>query len=166
VALPLGLHVIDYQVKGELFSENENSSVRDADLKVKIKFNKSTERLFELEFIIKGTVMLECDRCLEMFEHKVAVKEMLYVKLGTAYLEEADNTIVWPENQPVIDLAPHIYDYVELKIPLMKTHPLDKKGNSTCNEEMLKKLDKYLIENNSKDQETDPRWDQLKDLLN
>jgi uncharacterized metal-binding protein YceD (DUF177 family) len=58
---------------------------------------------------------------------------------------------------------------VELSIPYHKVHPKNAKGEYACDPEMVEKLNQYLIDNKEKDKsnnETDPRWDQLKDLLN
>ena len=167
--LPVGIHVFEYQLKGEFFQQFEKSAIENASLEVKILFNIKNERLFELEFDISGELMLQCDRCLETFVHNIDINEVLFVKLGAKYIEEAENSIVWPESKAQLDLASHIYDYVELSIPFQKVHPLDENGMDTCNIEMLEKLDEYLIENqnnNGKEDETDPRWDKLKDFLN
>lgn len=168
-SLSVGLHQYEYHIDGQFFSEYDNTSVEDADLLIQIDLNKESERLFELHFKINGTVMVQCDRCLENFAHPIKVKEILFVKLGTQYLEESEDTIVWPENKPLFDLEPHIHDYVELSIPYHKVHPKNKQGEFTCNPEMMAKLNEYLVDNKEKDTskpETDPRWDQLKDLLN
>ena len=44
-------------------------------------------------------------------------------------------------------------------------HPDDEFGNITCNPEMLEKLEEHMIEQDSNEEISDPRWDKLKDLL-
>jgi len=168
-ALPVGEHRYEYQIDGSFFSDYENTAVNNAELTIHLIFNKESERLFELHFHITGTVMVQCDRCLGDYAQKVNVKEVLFVKLGENYLEESEDKIVWPENKPSLDIEPHIHDYVELSIPYHKVHPKNAKGEYTCDPEMVEKLNQYLIDNKEKDMgnsETDPRWDQLRDLLN
>lgn len=168
-ALPVGEHRYEYHIDGSFFADYDYSSVNDADLTIHLIFKKESERLFELQFHITGTVMVQCDRCLSNYAQKVNIKELLFVKLGEEYLEESDDKITWPENKPSFDLEPHIHDYVELSIPYHKVHPKNAKGEYACDPEMVEKLNQYLIDNKEKDKsnnETDPRWDQLKDLLN
>jgi uncharacterized protein len=42
-------------------------------------------------------------------------------------------------------------------------HPEDKNGKSTCDPEMLEKLRKHVV---IIDSEADPRWNELKKLIN
>ncbi len=159
-----GTHEYDYKLGKEFFLLFDNSSIENAHLNVKISIKKDSERLMEIVFSIIGVIELQCDRCLDYFEHPVQIEELLFVKLGKSYQEEAENIIIWPENNPYFDIAPHIHDYVELSLPYQKVHPLDKKGNQGCNGQMIEQLNKYLIL--SDNQEIDPRWNQLKNLLN
>jgi uncharacterized metal-binding protein YceD (DUF177 family) len=41
-------------------------------------------------------------------------------------------------------------------------HPEDEEGKSNCDPEMLKTLSQHFAE----DEESDPRWDELKKLMN
>ncbi len=42
-------------------------------------------------------------------------------------------------------------------------HPDDSRGNSTCDPAMLQKLREHIV---SEENESDPRWDELKKLMN
>jgi hypothetical protein len=42
-------------------------------------------------------------------------------------------------------------------------HPVDKHGENTCDPVMIKKLEEFIIE---EEKENDPRWDELKKLMN
>jgi uncharacterized metal-binding protein YceD (DUF177 family) len=52
-----------------------------------------------------------------------------------------------------------------MTIPIRRVHPLDKNGKIGCNPEMIKKLNELLIDEEKEDN-TDPRWDELKKLMN
>ena len=159
-----GTHEYDYHLSGDFFRLFDESDVLEGDLNVKITIKKDSDRLLELYFDIQGWVQIQCDRCLDYFNHPVQISEILFIKLGKEYSEESEDVIVWPENNPYIDLAPHIHDYIELSLPYQRIHPLDENGNSTCNMQMIEKLNEYLIIEEKP--ETDPRWDQLRKLLN
>jgi uncharacterized protein len=61
-----------------------------------------------------------------------------------------------------LDLRQQIYEFIMLALPIKRVHPADKKGKSTCDPVMLKKLEELIIE----EKENDPRWDELKKLMN
>ena len=61
-----------------------------------------------------------------------------------------------------IDLKDYIYELIFLNIPIRKVHPDDEDGNSTCNPEMLNKLEKYTTKDESS--KIDSRWSKLNDL--
>jgi uncharacterized metal-binding protein YceD (DUF177 family) len=50
-----------------------------------------------------------------------------------------------------------------LALPIKRVHPLDKNGKSMCDPAMLKELEELIIE---EEKENDPRWDELKKLMN
>jgi uncharacterized metal-binding protein YceD (DUF177 family) len=60
-----------------------------------------------------------------------------------------------------IDLKHLIFELIVLNAPKKRQHSLDKKGNSTCNKEMVDLVNKYT---QVKDKASDPRWDALKSL--
>ena len=55
-----------------------------------------------------------------------------------------------------------IYETICLALPHRIVHPDDENGNSTCNPEVLKKLES--MSQTEKPQEIDERWAALKDL--
>jgi len=55
-----------------------------------------------------------------------------------------------------------IYEFVCLAIPIKKIHPDDENGNTTCDPEMIEKLDKYVVREG---EENSTVWNDLKKLL-
>jgi uncharacterized metal-binding protein YceD (DUF177 family) len=119
--------------------------------------------MLEFDFILKGSVIVTCDRCLDDLEVPVDFSSKLFVKFGDTTEEQTDEIIVLSHAEHELDISQYIYEFAHLSLPFKRVHP-DKKGKSTCNKEMLKKLDEYIIRNEQ--EETDPRWDDLKNLLN
>ena len=62
-----------------------------------------------------------------------------------------------------LDLKQHFYEFIYLALPIKRVHPDDKSGNSTCDPDMLKKLNEHIVE---EEPDNDPRWDELKKLMN
>lgn len=164
--LKAGKHEFDFKIEGDFFSHFENTDIVDADILVKVNFEKN-ERHLALAFDLQGTVKTTCDRCLDFLELEIDYAPELYVNFGeeTSDLTDIDDTMVLSRSEDKIELAKHFYDYILLNLPIQKLHPNDEEGNSTCDPEMLKKIEKYEAGQESKE-ETDPRWDKLKNLYN
>jgi uncharacterized metal-binding protein YceD (DUF177 family) len=54
--------------------------------------------------------------------------------------------ITMPLDEHEIDLVSFFYEYIHLALPIKRIHPDDEKGNSTCNPEMIRKLNDHLIQ--------------------
>ena len=119
------------------------------------------------QFEINGTVKTTCDRCLELLELEIHDSPELYINFReiTSDITDIDDTMILARSEDKIDLSKHFYDYIVINLPIQKVHPLDKNGKSTCNPDMIKKLETYLSQD-TKNQDTDPRWDKLKNLFN
>ncbi|NDV64550.1 DUF177 domain-containing protein [Bacteroides sp. 224] len=144
---------------------------------------KRTSRAFELNFQTEGVVWVPCDRCLDEMELPIISSDKLMVKFGATYGEEGDNLIIVPEEEGDINVAWFMYEFVSLAIPMKHVH-----GPGKCNKTMTGKLNKHLrtnsdevgddndedfassmelTEDNNEDTETriDPRWNDLKKIL-
>ena len=73
--------------------------------------------------------------------------------------------LILPIDEHELDLQQHLYEFICLALPIKRIHPDDKSGNSTCDPDMLKRLKELIIEDENEN-ENDPRWDELKKLMN
>jgi len=157
-----GLHTFNFEAGSEFFEGFEESEVKEGNLSVNIEFDRRSSH-FDLTVKITGTVKLCCDRCLGMFDYPVVSESRLLVKLGKVRDEADPDIITISAGENELDLNQYIYEYVHLSLPIRRIHPPDQKGNSTCDPVMLNKLQEHLIE---EEKGTDPRWDELKKLIN
>lgn len=163
VGLRNGLHSFIYNIDRKFFSSFENSLIHEGNLQVEALLDKQDTGFFSLEISIAGKVDVECDRCSDTFALPIAAKNNIIIKFendDTAVEEEADVMYI-NRTDTIIDIAHLIYEYVVLAIPIQKIHPLDDKGQSTCNEEVLKILEKKEDKNNNT---PDERWSILEKL--
>jgi uncharacterized metal-binding protein YceD (DUF177 family) len=58
-----------------------------------------------------------------------------------------------------IDLSIYLFEYVVLLLPIKKTHPDDENGNTTCNPDIIKRINQHS------EPEPDSRWEGLKGLI-
>lgn len=157
-----GRHTIDFEIKKEFFEQFEESEIKEGSLVANIEMDKRSTHL-DLEIRITGSVRICCDRCLEMFSQPVVSENRLLVKFGKNEEENDPDLLFLAVDENELDLKQHIYEYIYLALPIKRVHPNDENGNSTCDPEMLKKLKEHMVD---EDPETDPRWDELKKLLN
>ena len=160
---PASQKYVPFDIVDKFFDDYEQSEITKGKVKAEVDLDKRTSML-EFHFRIAGNVTIICDRCLDEFEMPIEYEATLFVKFGDTSEEQTDEIIVLSHNEFEIDVAQYIYEFVHLSLPYKRVHPNDSKGRSTCNKEMLKKLDEYIIRENKED--NDPRWDDLQNLLN
>jgi uncharacterized metal-binding protein YceD (DUF177 family) len=162
-----GTHKFEYQIGASFFGMFDNAFVESGNLTAVITLNKS-QKLLVVDFAIKGTVDTICDTCLGPLKVDIDSSERIYFNFGHEYAEQSEEIIVLPYEEHQINVAQWIYEFISISVPLRHVHPDDENGNSTCNAQMLDKLNEYLIEEKKLDKEdkTDPRWDALKKLIN
>ncbi len=165
------------------FTNIDAPEVQKGKVNVSLKVKK-TAGIYELNFQTDGLVWVPCDRCLDEMEQPVSSADKLFVKFGSGYAEEKNNVVVIPEEEGEINVAWFMYEFVALCIPMKHVHAPGK-----CNKTMMGKLSKHLKTNSSDESEeggfmeepeeldteigdvedenpeTDPRWNELKKIL-
>lgn len=158
VGLSLGNHRFSYLIDDTFFAQFEDSEISRSAVKIELDLNK-LERMMILTFNIEGTIGVNCSRCMDDFDLEISGREEFFVKFGDEYLEEDDNVLIIPDTEYQLDISNLIYDYLYLMIPFRVVHPDDESGNSTCNPEVIKRLEQM-----SHKEEPSSAWDKLKDF--
>lgn len=168
---------LEYDLDNQFFADIDAPEVGKGKAHVALEVKKQTASdAFELSFDIEGVVVIQCDRCLDDMEQEIVASDKLMVKLGSDYAEDGDWVIV-PEEEGEINVAWFIYEFIALAIPMKHVHAPGK-----CNKAMAEKLSKHLrvsaddedmagvemeededLESTS--QISDPRWNELKKIL-
>ena len=166
-AIPLsglkeGCHIFDFEIGKEFFELFEESEVKKGSLIANIEMDKRSSHL-NLVIRISGKVRIYCDRCLELFFQPVSCENRLIVKFGESIVDSDPDILFITADEHELDLHQHIYEFIHLALPIKKVHPEDENGKSTCDPFMLKKLNELIIE---EEKENDPRWEELKKLMN
>lgn len=156
--LNVGTHHYEYFIDNEFFESFEYAEVNEGEFKISISLEKQ-ERMFELGFAIEGKVKLTCDRCADEYMQPIKGNNRLIVKFGPEEQEVSDEILVVPESSHRFNISSYIYEFIILHIPYKRLHELDADGNSSCNQEVIERL-----EDDSKLSSTDPRWDELKKI--
>jgi uncharacterized protein len=157
-----GHHTLDFEIDKEFFEQIEESEVKEGSLIANIELDKRTTHI-DLTIRVSGSVRVSCDRCLEMFSQPVSSENRILVKFGKSIDDIDPDIISVSADENELDLQQQLYEFIMLALPIKRVHPADKKGRSTCDPVMLKKLEELIIE---EEKENDPRWDELKKLMN
>jgi uncharacterized metal-binding protein YceD (DUF177 family) len=157
-----GGHSYNFEIVDEFFELFEGSEITSGDLNAVVELDKRSTHM-DLRFSIKGSVTINCDRCLEPFLQSIECENRLLIKFGKNWDENDPDILTIPADEFELDVKQYLYEFIYLSLPIKRTHPLDKSGKSTCDPEMLKKINEHTvnIENDS-----DPRWDELRKLMN
>ena len=161
-----------YQLDNLFFAELDAPEVQKGKLNVTLKVRK-TSAIYQLDFHTEGHVIVNCDRCLDEMEQPVETDDRMKVKLGAEF-SEIDDIVVVPEEDGYINVAWFIYEFIALSIPMKHVHAPGK-----CNKDMVSKLSKHLRvsgddqeegfetseEESDEPQVIDPRWNELKKIL-
>ena len=151
-------HHFDFEIDNGFFDHFEYSEIKNGTIIVHLELVKE-EKVLTFHFFFDGMVTLPCDRCFEPVDLKINGTELLIVKFGDGYYEENDELQVIPEGVTQFDISPFLYEYIHLLLPFRRIHPEDETGNSLCDPEIIKMLDRPSSGN-----EPDPRWEVLNKL--
>lgn len=171
--LALGEHEVDYDVNDKFFNCFEESEIKDGNVTVLVHAKRSSS-FIELDFKIEGEVVVSCDRCLDEFSQKINYEGSLFIKFSSLIKDDEGDIIYVDPNEGELNLASYIYESICLSLPYQKIHPLDEEGKSTCNPEMLERLEAIEtnfdeqpmdVEEDEEEEEDEMPWEKIKKLL-
>jgi uncharacterized metal-binding protein YceD (DUF177 family) len=88
----------------------------------------------------------------------------LLVKFGKEREESDPEILTIAIDENALEMNQYFYEFIHLALPIRRVHPDDRDGKSTCDPDMLKKLEEHIAV--EKGSNKDPRWEELKKLMN
>ena len=159
-----GEHDFLFELDQQFFVLFEHPDIKDGKVEAKVIFEKKAG-ILALRFSLTGEVEVICDRCLEAFKTGISSRQTIYVKWGEEIGEIEDDVLIVGRDEHEIEVGQYLYEFIILALPYQRIHPEDADGNSTCNPEMLKKLEAHQAQETDQSELTDPRWDVLKGII-
>ena len=159
-----GWHNFVFKIDNKFFESLEYSEIKEGNLTLDIKLYKSSHHLL-LEYYANGFINISCDRCLDYFDLKFENSGKFYVKFSNENEDSDEECITISSNAEIVDFTHYIYESLILGLPSQRLHPLNAKGKSTCNKEMLQKLKQFYTQK-KRNKEIDTRWEKLKEINN
>lgn len=165
VGLKQGKHQFEYKITDEFFDFFEYDDFNTAEVNMTILLNKKANML-EFSFTAKGNINLNCDVSTEAYDQLVQNTFELVVKFGDEYNDDNEDLLILPWSDYELNIAHYIYETIVLAIPQKRIHPGVEDG--TLDSEILDKLDELQpkAEEDKNEDDIDPRWEDLKKLLN
>ena len=121
----------DFVVDDALFAAYESREVLGGNCDVKVVLAKTDNQL-DVDVTIEGSVVCECDRCLEPCDVDIDYEGHLIVRLSTEE-GEYDGEVMWlnPAEEN-LDLTQYIYESIILSLPYQRVHT-----EGECNPDMM-----------------------------
>ena len=152
---------MEFELDNAFFADIDGEEFQRGVVKASVTVRKNRD-VFDFSFVLNGTVIVPCDRCLDDLEIEVDTVNSLKVKLGEEYADDGDVVIV-PEQDGDLNIAWYLYEFIVLALPMKRVHLPGK-----CNHEMTGRLKKHASESDEayegEAQEIDPRWAGLKNI--
>ena len=151
-------HDFNFAFNDDFFTHFENSLVSKGKGACDVILTK-TDSMITLNLKIVGSIELECDRSLELFDFPIAVNKEIIYKYGAEEKELSEDVFVILKGEQELNIASFLYESISLEIPMKKLHP--KFRDESERDEMI-----YVSEakEESQGENVDPRWEALKKL--
>ena len=164
VGLKVGEHTYNFKIDNSFFEHFEYDEFNDANIQLGLLLNKKAT-LLEFSLSFKGSVNVNCDTTNEPYNQKLDGHYHFVVNFGEEFNDENEDILILPHGSHEINIQQYIYESVVLAIPTRRVHPGIKDG--TLKSEILEKLEELSpkLETETREESTDPRWDDLKKLL-
>lgn len=119
-----------------------------------------------MTFNIVGTVELECDRSLDLFDFSINAERIMRYRLGEEHQELSDELVVIPKESQTINIASLLYEFIGLEIPMKKLHPrfVEEEDEDGDEELLVIYTSEDEAEEENEEESVDPRWEALKKL--
>lgn len=126
-----GTYRFDFKVDNALFEAYGSTDIKDGDLSVGVTLERG-ESMLSLQTVIRGTVTVACDRCLEDCRLPVAFDGTLLVRFSDE-VADYDGEVMWiSPAEGEVSLAQYIYESIVLSLPYQRVHP-----EGECDADML-----------------------------
>ena len=162
VGLSNKVHHFDYELDEEFLSLYGRDLYSKGSFVANVTLDKH-ETFLEVDFEIKGSAQLVCDRSLEVFDQPVEAQRKMVFKYGEVDEELSDEIQVIHRDTVSLDLGQFFYEFIGLALPMKRLHPRfqDEDGND---EGTIVYTSEGEANEEEKSEGTDPRWDILKKL--
>ena len=153
-------HSFEFRLGNAFFEKYGKEVVAEGQFEAKVALDKR-ETLIDADFEIEGRANLVCDRSLDPFQHPMKINRKIIFKYGEVAEEVSDEIVIIPKDLDVLDVGKYIYEFIVLDVPIKKIHP---RFQTEEEDEDENEEGKLIYQTEKKEDEIDPRWEQLRKL--
>ena len=124
----------DLEVGMELFETMEMTDITGADYKFRVVGTRLTSNKLEIEIDGEGSVVTQCDRCLDDVTLETEAAGVMVVYFGDE-AKPFDGEEVTLQRGDELSIAQFVYDSIMLDLPIVRAH-----NPEDCNPEMLARI--------------------------
>ncbi len=146
-----------WKVDDNFFSQTEGSEIKHGDVDVHLSVRKMGAGEYKFHFLYTGEVEVLCDRCMEPMLLPIDGESSIKVLQGQTSNDDGEEIT---SADGLVDLTWNLYEMIALEIPLRHVHQ-----DGECKGETAEALKRYITDETTS-QPTDPRWDELKKIIN
>jgi len=157
VGLSNSVHHFEFEVGSAFFRHFGSDLIEDGDFKAELALDKH-ETFIHVDFKIKGTARLVCDRSLDQFDYPIETEDKIVFKYGDGNVELDDDMVQIDRDTAQLEIGQYIFEFIGLAVPMKKLHPRFAETESE-EDELI-----YTSEKEQEGKEIDPRWEKLKNL--
>ncbi len=158
--LKIGLHEYHYVLESDFFHLFEGSLIRQGVVQAKVVVDKRSSFLI-VDVSISGFTQTTCDRCMAPIRLPLHEQtRQIIVKYGEAEATEDEDEVVFVTREtPELQLAPYLYEFAMLALPMTNIYDCQAEIPQPCNREVLE-----ILEKSSADQSQSDIWDNLRKI--
>ena len=168
VGLKPGVHEFNYEITDRFFEEYGEQDFRDCKATVKLLLEK-TNNFMMLRFQVGGTLQVICDRCssdlpLNLFEDFTVTVKSVENPEEMNDTEEDPDVFYISRGESHLQVAPMIYEFINLSVPTQKECEYENMDGPYCNPAAREALQKMR---SSAEEKQNPLWkglEKFKDL--
>lgn len=170
VGLKPGIHEFNYEISDKFFEDYGEQDFWDCHATVKLLLEKSPNFML-LRFQVGGSLKVVCDRCssnlpLNLFEDFTVTVKAVENPEEMNDTEEDPDVFYISRGESHLTVAPMIYEFVNLSVPMQKECDYENMDGPYCNEAAREALNKMKAEAESKESTLWKGLEKFKDLGN
>jgi uncharacterized protein len=151
-------HSFDFGFDEAFFAEFEDSLVSKGKGTCHVDLMKS-DSMITVDLSAQGSIELECDRSLELFDFPISLKSEVIFKYGGEENELSEDVFVITKDQQEINIGEFLYEFIMLEVPMKRLHPKFQSDDDDDSDILI-----YSDESDDNEEGIDPRWEALKSL--
>jgi uncharacterized metal-binding protein YceD (DUF177 family) len=146
VGLKPGIHEFNYEIKDSFFEDYGVQDFWDSQATVKLLLEKTTSFMI-LRFQVGGTMKVVCDRCssdlpMNLFEDFTVTIKAVENPEEMNDTEEDPDVFYISRGESHLNVAPMIYEFINLSVPMQKECEFENMDGPHCNEAAREALNK------------------------